>query len=62
MIKSTKHEIYTTQQNKRGLSPFDDKKCLDDGQTDTLPWGHQEVNIKRNNFIEHVQNLNKNGV
>ena len=39
MIRSTKHRIYTIEQNKRGLSSFDDKRCLFDRQTDTLPWG-----------------------
>lgn len=29
--------MYTIQQNTKGLSSFDDKKCLVEGQTDTLP-------------------------
>ena len=62
MIRSTKHEIYTIEQNKRGLNSFDDKRYLVNGQTDTLPWGHYNVNVERNNFIQHLKNLNKKGV
>ena len=62
MIRSTKHAIYTIEQNKRGLNLFDDKKCLVNGQTDTLPQGHYNFNVERNNFIQHLKNLNKKGV
>ena len=62
MIRSKKHNIYTIEQNKKGLSSFDDKRCLFKDQTDTLPWGHYKVNVERNNFIQYLKNLNKNGV
>lgn len=62
MIGSTKHNIYTIEQNKKGSSSFDDKRCLFKDQTDTLPWVHYKVNVERNNFIQHLKNLNKNGV
>ena len=45
--KMIKHKIYTIEQNKRGLSSFDDKRCLFDGQI-----------VERNKFIEHLKNLN----
>jgi len=61
MIRSTKHKIFTIEQNKRGLSSFDDKKCLFDRQTDTLPWGHHKISIEREKFIQHLQNLSKKG-
>ena len=55
MIRSTKHRIYTIEQIKRGLGSFDDKRCLFDGQTDTLPWGHYKVNIEKNNSIQNLE-------
>lgn len=57
MIRSTKHNIYTIEQNKRGSSAFDDKRYLIEGQTDTLPWGHYKVNVERNNFITHLRTI-----
>ena len=57
MIRSTRHDIYTIEQNKRGLNSFDDKRCLVDGQTDTLPWGYYNT-IPRDKFIQHLKNLN----
>ena len=47
-IAAEYHDIYTIQQKKLALSPFDDKRCLFEGQTDTLPWGHilaQEIEM-----------------
>lgn len=32
-----------------------------EGQTDPLFRGHYKVNVERNNFIEHLKDLNKNG-
>lgn len=62
MIRSTKYKIYTIEHNKRGLSSFDDKRYLSNGQTDTLPWGHYKVNVEKNNFIQYIKNLNENEV
>lgn len=62
MIRSKNHNIYTIQQNKQGLSLFDDKRCLFKDQTDTLLWGHYKVNVETNNFIQYLKNLNKNRV
>ena len=59
MIRSSKHKIYTIEQSKIGLSSFDDKRYLINGQTDTLPWGHYEIGVTRDNFIEHLKNLSK---
>jgi hypothetical protein len=59
MIRSTKHNnIYTIEQNKRGLNSFDDKRCLVDVQTDTLPWGYYNT-VTRDKFIQHLKTLNK---
>lgn len=40
LIRSTKHNIYYIPLNKikKGVSAFDDKRCLVEGQTNTLPW------------------------
>jgi len=59
MIKSKNHNLCTIQQTKKGLSSFDDKRCVIKGLTDTLPWGHFKLGIEKNNFIQHLRNLSK---
>ena len=42
-IRSIKHEVYTIEQNKKSLVPYDDKRfLLNDGVT-TLPYGHYRI-------------------
>lgn len=43
-ITSKFHEIFTEKFHKLALSPFDDKRFLIKGSTDTLPWGHKDIN------------------
>jgi hypothetical protein len=59
MIRSEKHEISTIEQNKIGLNWFDDKRCLIEGETDTLSWGHYKIEVKREDFIKHLKTINK---
>ena len=42
-IVSRAHRVYTIQQCKLALSPFDDKRYLvPDSKVETLPWGHYQ--------------------
>ena len=42
-LRSFKHQIYTLNMNKIGLSPYDDKRyILEDGVT-TLAYGHYSI-------------------
>ena len=43
LFRSIKHEIFTTEQNKLALSPFDDKRFLCNNKIDTLAWGHCKI-------------------
>ena len=43
VIRSYKHEVYTEVVNKIALSSRDDKRYIQEGQTDTLALGHYKI-------------------
>ena len=47
-IRSKFHNIVTQRENKLALSPFDDKRVLILNSTDTLPYGHKDVEKIKN--------------
>ncbi|KAL6418828.1 hypothetical protein ACFW04_011750 [Cataglyphis niger] len=42
-LRSKLHEIYTVLESKIALSPYDDKRYIIPGTTNTLLWGHYEI-------------------
>ncbi|XP_067211748.1 uncharacterized protein [Linepithema humile] len=44
-IRSKMNEVYTVSESKLALSPYDDKRHVVCGSTDTLPWGHREIHL-----------------
>ena len=42
-IRSKAHTVVTERGLKVALSPFDEKRYLIPGSTDTLPWGHYNI-------------------
>ncbi|KAL6429482.1 hypothetical protein ACFW04_008266 [Cataglyphis niger] len=42
-LRSKLHEVYTMLESKIALSPYDDKRYIIPGTTNTLPWGHYEI-------------------
>jgi hypothetical protein len=42
-IRSTKHNLFSINQNKIGLSPHDDKRQIIKHSIDTLPYGHYSI-------------------
>ncbi|XP_072388760.1 uncharacterized protein [Diabrotica undecimpunctata] len=42
-IRSYAHNVYSIEQTKIGLSPYDDKRYLIPNSFDTLPWGHYSI-------------------
>ena len=48
-IVSREHRVYTIQQCKLALSPFDDKRYLiPESKAETLPWGHYQSSNPEN--------------
>lgn len=43
-ILSRKHKVFTVEQTKNVLSPFDDKRYILDNKINTLAWGHHRIN------------------
>ena len=43
VIRSYKHDIYTTEVNKVALSSNDDKRYILEGGVHTLAWGHYRI-------------------
>ncbi|VEN53641.1 unnamed protein product [Callosobruchus maculatus] len=44
-IISYAHEVFSVEQSKIALSPFDDKRYLLPNSYDTLPWGHRDIKV-----------------
>lgn len=42
-FRSKMHTVYSVQQQKVALSPFDDKRFILSNNIDTLPWGHFDI-------------------
>ena len=42
-IRSMKHNVYTIEQNKKSLVPYDDKRFLLNNGITTLPYGHYMI-------------------
>ncbi|KAJ8911386.1 hypothetical protein NQ315_013521 [Exocentrus adspersus] len=45
-IQSDSHNVYSVEQTKIALSPFDDKRFILKNSHNTLPWGHYSINIE----------------
>ena len=43
LIKNKKHILYSVNENKVALSPFDDKRYLINNSVNTYPWGHYKI-------------------
>ena len=56
-IRSKLHVVQTIRQSKIALSPFDTKRYLIDGSTDTLPWGHHAIPDAKKNVVGEAQPL-----
>ena len=59
-IRFRRHNIHTEKERKIALSAHDDKRCLQPGITDMLPWGHYRAGVveERANEDEAVERGN----
>lgn len=44
-IRSRLHNVFSINQKKVALSPFDDKRHILENKIETLPWGHYKINL-----------------
>ncbi len=49
-IRSFSHDVYTTETQQTGLSPFDDKRYVLDCGVDTLAYGHCDISQSNTTF------------
>ena len=52
MITSHLHKVETVKQNKIALSPFDDKRYLQENTTDTLAWRNYKICLNNINIVD----------
>ena len=50
-IAQEKHVLYTVQQNKISLSPFDDKRCLKKDGISSYAYGHIKIEEEEEEFF-----------
>jgi len=63
MFRTKIHDIYTVEQNKKALSAYDDKRHILENCIDTLAWGHYQIRIEKDQFLNHLKKLAKlNGI
>ena len=43
LTKNKKHTLYSVNEKKIALSPFDDKRYIIKNSVETLPWGHYKI-------------------
>ena len=56
IFKSNLHNMYTQLKNKVALSPKDDERCILNGFTKTLAWGHYIISNSDNN-LDNLVNI-----
>lgn len=52
LIKSHLHKVYTIDQHKRMLDPFDDKRLILNDKVNTLAWGHYKIDLSQDDKNE----------
>ena len=55
LFRTEKHNINTVEQNKKALNAYDDRRFILEDSVDTLAWGHYELNIEKNNFLNYLK-------
>jgi len=55
LFRTNRHNIYTVEQNKKALSAHDDKWYILENVMDTLAWGHYQIKVEKDQFLNHLK-------
>jgi UDP-N-acetyl-D-mannosaminuronic acid transferase (WecB/TagA/CpsF family) len=60
VFRTKTHNIYTAEQNKKALSAYDDKRFILEDGINTLAWGHYQIKIENDKFLNNLKELKTN--
>jgi len=59
LFRTNRHDIYTVEQNKKALIAHDVKRYILENDMDTLAWGHYQIKVEKDQFLNHLKEFTK---
>jgi len=59
LFRTNWHDIYTVEQTKKALSAHHDKRYILENSMDTLAWGHYQIKVEKDQFLNHLKEFTK---